>query len=309
MIRKRQVYTLLLFLMVTLTTLFVASLLLYLAVLPIFLHSSEHSIFGSATISLDPYVNRWWLRSMEVAFGTGTDCSGKVGMVEGRSCSDLPVVENQIGYVDQACHVYSLPGSSFVVSFQNNTEVWSHMPHVWVTHSLLAYQKLLDQVQHSGTLTYKCDEAASDATCYSAKGNIGSFVTFNVTKPGYYCIFITDSSDSSLLPPGLFVRWSYTNITYDFATIFKYPVMFPWVFVSDKSPERVPLSLPFHFSNDDNCMLFDFDCSNSLNQFSITHLKKRWDLPVLLSVMYFVLMSVIVCVFLVVKFQCWNRKR
>lgn len=313
-ISVRSIYLVLLILIVLLTALFVIVLILTLAILPSDVHGTELAVYYSATIPLDTLLeDRWWLRSMDIAFDADEDeaCIGQAAVVRSKNCSTLPTVWEQADTRarDLVCHIYALPGSVLTVLLVNMTNTGTERPHIWVTHSEEAYQKLFKQTKPQGEQLYRCNKTYSDATCYFAEGYIGSTVRFEVEHPGYYCIFLTNGNDTTITPPGSFgIQWHFNYTSYNFTAIKSlYPVVDHWKYINGKTETSVIVSRLFDFTHM-NCAVLRLRCTDYKNhRFTIGNLVKRWDVAVLSIILYVVLLSVLVVCMATVHITCKVR--
>ena len=265
---------------------------------------------ATITIPLDSLVNRQWLRSMELKFD-GT-CTGKVAVIKSNNCfsSNLPVQANSIssreGRNVLPIYIYSLPGSIFNVSIPNNvTKVVMDDPHVWFIYTLEAYRKLSSQLKTGGEHVYECGKMYEDAACFSTKANVGKTIISNVTYPNYYSIFFTNSSDLAIVSRKQFgLEWSFTSVTYNFTEIMaRYATLYPVQTVTATDPVSVKVSKPFDFAHTHNyCALLDFKCTDeTFFKLTLSNLKRRWDIYVLLTVLYFLLLLGLILALVVVK--------
>lgn len=289
------------------TAVFVILLTLSLTVPPVVvIHDGEYSLYRSATIPLDTYVylNRWWLQSMNIVLEADNVCNGRVAVIKDKNCPELPLNEENVSSISGFFRRFALPGSSFNVTLPNNTLVRSNLPHIWFAHTLEAIQKLSNQIRGE-SVEYSCNKTYSDATCFSALDNLGSNVVFDVKQPGYYSSLVTTSDDSSLIypgPPTYGIELSYNIFTYNVGAIKDYAVLDAWKEFSGNEMVTLTVSHPFNFSNR-NCALFYFECprtSTGIYKFSIGHLLRRWDIPVLTIILYLIIVCIIALIFLFV---------
>ena len=314
-VTKRCAYRCLAIPILILTILLVISLLVFLLALPHLLHvqDSEHSIFDSATIPLDRFLDKWWLAFGMMAFSMESLCTGQVGVITGKNCSELPKITNHIGFEDEPCHIYALPGSSIEVTLPNSNN-GNTMPHIWFTRSIETYLKMNDQVNapldNSKVHQYHCSKKYPDADCYAGQEHLGSSVTLNITVADYYCVFLTNTDDTGSSP--LYgITWSYTNITYNFTDIENnrkdYPLLTgSWAYMSYGSPAKVKMTSPFGY-REKSCALFHFVCGGDFPQFSISPLLLRWDVPLLMSLVYLMLVVALLAGMLAVRCAKCNR--
>ena len=313
----RSVYLVLSIFISMLTALYILGLILTLAILPSEAHGTEIAVFGSATIPLDTLmVDRWWLRSVDIAFDVDEACIGQAAVVESENCSTLPAVWE---YADTrpparnlVCHIYALPGSFLTVSLPNNTNTRTEQPHIWVTHTEEAYWKLNKQItpKHSEQV-YRCNEIYPDATCYFAEEHVGSSVRFEVEHPGYYCVILTNGNDTSI-SPSFGIQWQFNYTSYNFTAIKSlYSVVDTWKYIKGKTETPVIVSRPFNFTRM-NCAVLRLRCTDTEeHQFTVGHLVKRWDVAVVMTIAYVVVLCVLVIPMVVMWICCrvHNRRR
>lgn len=294
-ISMRSFYLCLLTLFLLLTSLYVLGLILSMAILPHNLHDTESPVYGSATIPLDMLVHRWWLRSMDIAFDVDGICSGHAAVVESGNCSTLPIDWDYAESID-ACRLYALPGSFFIVTLQNSTITRAMKPHIWVTHTEEAYRKFFNQLSLHGERVYRCEKNYSDATCYFAENYVGSSLRIDVKSPGYYCLITTNAEDVSVVPPVQFgIAWHFNYTSYNFEAIkSRSPVVAPWKYIDGKTETSVVVSDLFNFTRM-NCALLSLHCTNTEeHKFTVRNLVRRWDVAVLLTCVYVAFLCVLV---------------
>lgn len=249
---------------------------------------------------------------MDIAFDVDKSCNGQAAVVESENCLSLPVVWDNARAV-QACRIYALPGSFFNITLTNNTKRSTDEPHIWITHTEEAFQKLATQItQHSGDV-YRCNKNYSDATCYSADGSVESSIRLDVDHPGYYCIITTNADDLSVVSPvPLGILWSFVYVSYDFEAIkSQYPVVAPWKYIDGKTETSVTASRPFNFTHK-NCALLRVQCTDrDSHRFIVGNFVRRWDVAVSLTSVYAAIACVLViCVVAssVCLLQSWQQQ-
>ena len=196
----------------------------------------------------------------------------------------------------QACRLYSLPGSFYNVSFSNISAVQQESPHIWITSSIAAHTGLLNQLEEGGDI-FECSKNYPDATCFKAEDYTNtSGLLFNVERPGYYCLFLTNEEDTSTIAPTpLSIRWIFNYISFDFDTIrASYPTVAPWKSVKGNAAMSIKVSAPFNFTHK-NCALLRVECK-SFAKFVIRDFARRHDVAVLLTVAYLPILFMLVAI-------------
>lgn len=287
---------------------YIAIVILVLVILPLNLHSVETFVYDPATIPLDAMVDRWWLRSMYITFEKNNVCSGESAVVESEDCSTLPTTWYTAYY--DACNVYALAGSFANVTIKNRTTFSTKNAHIWITHTLYAYKKMLAQFSNGGD-QYRCGRNYTDASCYDAENYAGSSIQFNVQTPGYYCILSTNVSDLEIVAPvPLGIEWSFTYVSYDFEAIKdQYAVLAPWKSIDGMVDTTITVSSPFNFTRK-NCAVLRVNRCNDIVKVSIGHYVRRWDVAAIVSCLYATMLCVLLLSVLMLQFCCKisNRK-
>lgn len=313
MITRRVIFGAIAVAILFITFLFIIGLILVFVALPKGVQDSTHMIEGTpVTIALDTYVDKWWLRSMSITVEmdmNGIDtCTGQVALIESGKCSSLPTREENGTEMDGALlYVYALAGSSINVTLPNNTEVRADLPNIWFTHTLEAYLKFFKQITSGGN-EYICDRESSDATCFSGEANIGTTINFVVSRAGYISLIPTISNDQMPAFPSAYgIEYSFNIITYDREALEDHPRLTPWQFFTERSSVSFAVSRPFQFSRN-NCAILEFNCKNlSFYTLAINNLQRRWDIPLLMALTYFVILCVLVVMALMVQL-CYHFK-
>ena len=238
-------------------------------------------VFRSGVVSLGSFVNYWWLASMGIAFippqeSKDSVCLGKMTVVNGITCSNLPVTEIPF----HMTRIYLVPPSYYNVTVVNSSMINHFKPHLWCTTTVEAYYKLQGQLNSklpSNGNGYECSKNYSDATCFPLAGK--SFVVCNVTRPGYYSLTLADSSDNKL-------STNYSALSKTSSRLFAYDVAaiennVTWQAVDGgKKRTSVKMSEPFHFPTQ-SCALLSFSCDVTYT-LSLGQFVRRWDIPVVL---------------------------
>lgn len=121
-------------------------------------------------------------------------------------------------------------------------------------------------------------------------------INVKVNKTGFYHSILTYQNDSTSMRTDQYsgIEWSGHLLTYNFSAI-KNDYHHQLKDIQGVKPTTITVSQLFHFK--DSCALLDFDCRTVMSPtFTIGHLKHRWDIIVLIFIIYFL------CVILSVAF-------
>ena len=270
--------------------------------------ATEEKIFYNATIPLLSNIDKQWLLSVDIHFKEN-GCKGKAVVVDGIDCSDMPKKTSHVGENDNLCRIYALPGSWIKITLLND---FPHNRNLWFTHTLEAMEQLYCQLgsvrcpsqnSYGNIPDVKCGDQSlpQDYSCFPSGPYNGSFLIFNVTKPGWYC-FIQSNQQDTKLSRG-YVDWSYYNITYDFDVIVSnYSAkMMQQSGVTVKGMEKSTLKLShfFNFTERKTCALLNFLCEYEYHHdktLVFSNFKHRAD--IIAVTLFIFLLLVFFCCFL-----------
>ena len=258
---------------------------------------------GEPNVTILVSDNLQLFESVTVAFTSHNSdclCDGQVAVIEGDNCSNLPTFTKS--YPDCQTHitqtninVYALKNSSI-----NFTAVEiDRTSHVWITGTEDARQQL-----SPGDLlcsSYPLDpESDSDIYCFTLWPNHTS-EHFLVSKPGFYHARTYSTSGK-----GIVIDWSCELKNYNFTAIKKMAN----VFTSQWASNMVTATVSHSFNFTRSCALLNYNCDTGdcgTYTISISHVKHRWDIVVLIFIIYFC--CVVLSVFFVITsvFLCFKR--
>lgn len=256
-------------------------------------------INGEATIPL----NTKWLKSTTI---TLENCDGMAAVFDDVSCSNLPVI-NTTKFDKQSppFNEYALPGSYINIKFPTNSSDALKF-NIWIIETLEVWTKLSNQINKLDTnYPMRCGDKVTGATCYRAAKYLNTPIHFPITNPDYYRSIVTYSNDSTQPKSYGGIRWSYHFLTYNFSAILSAYKHTTVHFTDQSRSETITVSSPFNFK--DSCSLLNFKCQkDDFYSFKISNLKHRWDIGVLILIIYMPILIILLSIIVVI---CVRAKR
>ena len=225
-----------------------------------------------------------WIETVQVRLDSSPMCFGTIHIIPDIMCDSLPIQTEQLPFFNL---MYLLAGSQIVVmvesTFQGRT--------VWIISSISAYQYTLS----NSILPDDCSENTignmQEYSCFEAdKYNTTNPIVFNVEHSDYYSLLVTD------------FRMGFGGLTY-FVLARTYNLTEINRISSPRSVEvrpgntqRFHVNMPWKFSRDPLCMLFESSCADA--NLTVLAVQKRRD--VLLFPSLFVFCNIFVLVLLIV---------
>lgn len=294
------------------STAWIICTVLFVKVIPKDLNKREMMIYGEATFPLAS--NTEWLESMTVIL-QDENCGGTVAVINGVSCSDLPVVISKMGFSsDQhSPHDNALPGSEINITFSKNFSSNKVLPYIWITETREADLNLDQMTQESSLRVFSskhCDDNIIEgAKCYKTKSRGNVPIHYTVTTAGYIDTLQTKPDYDT---DNVGIEWSYKFLAYNFTDIMcRYKPTIQHVNSRNKA-FHIQISHAFNFV--DTCTLINLqnyaiDTGNEDCSIKISDLKRRWDITVLILIVYFLCVTLTVTFVITSVVLCLKRDK
>ena len=225
-----------------------------------------------------------------------------MAVIEGNNCSNLPTFtesnSNCQKDIKQNTNTYALNSSSINVT---TIEIDRPTPpHVWITGTEDARKRLSSSLGDFQCSNYNPPNPKSDSDIYCFPLTNHTSEHFLVSKPGFYHARTDPTSGK-----GINISWSCELKNYNFTTIKK---MAKSIFTSQRDSNMVRATVSHSFNFTRSCALLNYNCSAGCDTtISISHVKHRWDIVVIIFIIY--LCCVVLSVFFVITsvFLCFKR--
>ena len=246
----------------------------------------------STTISLDFGISPKWIDSFTLSMDT---CTGKVMVVQGSTCEQLPVttrfVPKNESALSPAINLYLLPGS-----FLNITARRSAMK-TFILQSIETYLEYAHQGESMAL--FECGIPQKNIRCFSNENGL-QLPVFTVTKADFYSVV-------SITLPFQF-DLSYLSVSYDMRKIQENFNVREHIVGSSELGTVIKVSERF-LDLQDKCVLLLADCSSAVSRaINYQSISRRQDILLIPSVISITLGLFCVVLISFVHILCIRRK-